>query len=530
MSAGLELEPRTLAEPGSLAARILAGDGPVALPLPGRGIEPVRRPARLGSDAFGVSADAVRPKLERVLAGEGFVVTTGQQPVLFLGPLYVVYKALTAIALADRLERELDAPVVPVFWIAGDDHDWQEIGRTRVIDRQNRLRTLAIEAPAGHQHRSAGQAPLDPAIEALIDELTEVLPPSEFVSFYLERVREAYRPGATVSSAFAETLAAVLDGREYAWLEAVGGPLKRGAVPFFERMIEAPESVLDALDAGASGPEEAGFDPPIARLSGALPLFYDTGSSRERLYMSADGLSAGREGPVEPAAVWRERLAESASDFSPNVSSRPVLESFLLPVAATVLGPGEVAYWSQLPPLFGLFDVPVPAIQARAAFTVIEPRNRELLERLELETDALGDGGDAAVVALTSEARPAAVEDGLSGLRRALGEGLSGAEDAIRRVFPGLRASIGKTRKAMFDAMSELEGHVDAEVRRQQETRIDQIRRLATHLYPDGRPQERVLSPFYHLSRYGDELVAAAARGTAAWLERAPLASPREEG
>lgn len=530
MSAGLELEPRALAEPGSLAARILAGEGPVALPLRRGGVEPISRPARLASSAFGVSADAVRRRLEQVLAGDGFVVTTGQQPVLFLGPLYVVYKALTAIALADRLERELDVPVVPVFWIAGDDHDWQEIGRTRLIDRENRVRTLAIDPTPGHEHRSTGPAPLGPGIEARIREIVEILPPSEFVSSYLDRIRDAYRPDASLSTAFAETLAAVLEGRGYAWLEAGDEALKRAAVPFFGRMLEEPGPVLDALDAGAAGLEEAGVDPPIARLPGALPLFFDTGSSRERLYAGEGGLSAGREGDVEPAAVWRERLAKAPSGFSPNVSSRPVLESFLLPVAATVLGPGELAYWSQLPPLFRLFEVPVPAIQPRAAWTVVESRTRELLERLDLDVDALQDGGDEAVAALTGEARPAAVETGLAGLRRAVGEGLSGAEAAIREVFPGLRASVGKTRKAMFDAVSELEGQIDAEVRRQQETRIDQIRRLATHLYPDGRPQERVLSPLYHLSRYGDELVAAAARSTAAWLDGSSLARPRGEG
>ena len=529
MSAGLALEPRALAPADSLAGRILAHRAPVPLPLNDGGT-PVARAARLGAEAFGVSSEAVRPRLERVLAGEGFAVTTGQQPVLFLGPLYVLYKALTAIELAARLETELGVPVVPVFWIAGDDHDWHEIGRTRVIDRENRLRTIAIEPPAGHEGRPVGPAPLGPEIESRLAELTELLPSSEFAPVYLDWIRDGYRPGATVSSAFACTLAGVLTGREYAWIDAGGTELKRAARPFFERIIEDPAPVLDALEAGAAALEAAGVEAPIARLPGALPLFYDTGTSRERVYAGPDGFAAGREGAPEPAAVWRVRVRETPQAFSPNVSSRPVLESFLLPVAATVLGPGELAYWSQLPPLFERFDVPVPAVQPRAAWTVIEPRNRELLERLDLDVRQLEDGGDAAIAGLTSDARPAPVEEGLSALRRALGEGLSGAEGAIREGFPGLRASVGKTRKAMFDAVAELEGQVDAEVRRQQETRIDQIRRLALQLHPDGRPQERVLSPFYHLARYGDELVATAAARTAEWLDGASLAAPGAEG
>jgi len=530
VSAGLTLEVRALAEPDSLAGRILAGDGPVSLPLLGTdALTPRRRAARSGPEAFGTTSDAVADKLARVLGGEGFAVTTGQQPVLFLGPLYVLYKALTAIELAERLERELGVPVVPVFWIAGDDHDWHEIGRTRVIDRENRLRTLSIDPPAGREGRSAGPSPLGPDIRGRVDELAELLPPSEFVNGYLELLRDTYRPGATLSGAFARTLAGVLDGYGYAWLEAGDDAVKLAARPFFGRMLEEPGRVLDALETGAARLEEGGFEPPIARLPGALPMFYDTGSSRERVYLTDGGFAAGRNAPSEPPDTWKRRLEDAPGAFSPNVSSRPALESFLLPVAATVLGPGELAYWSQLPPLFAHFDVPVPALQPRAAWTVLEARNRELLERLGIAPETLEDGGEAAIAELTGESRPAGVEQGLSALRRALGEGLSAAEAPIREVLPGLRASIGKTRKAMFDAVGELEGQIDAEVRRQQETRIEQIRRLAQHLYPDRRPQERVLSPFYHLSRYGDELLATAAERTRERL-RGALASPVREG
>lgn len=530
MSAGLALEPRALAPAESLAGRLLAGSAPVALPRPG-GASPAPRPraARLEADAFGVSSDAARVRLERVLDGEGFAVTTGQQPVLFLGPLYVLYKALTAIELAARLEEALEVPVVPVFWIAGDDHDWDEIGRTRILDPANELRTLSIGPPPGYEGRPAGPVPLGPQIEERIGELSQLLPASEFAGIYLDLVRDAYRPDATVSSAFARTLGGVLEGLDYAWLEAAGAPVKAASRPFFERMLDAPDAILGALAEGAAALERAGVDPPVPVLPRALPLFHDDGGGRERVYARDGGFAAGRETPAEPTAVWKTRLETEPGRFSPNVSSRPALESWLLPVAATVLGPGELAYWSELPPLFEALDVPLPAIQPRAAWTVVEPRNREFLDRFGLEPDDLEDGGRAAIDELAGEARPETVADGLSSLRRSIGEGLSAAETAIRDVLPGLRASVGKARKAMFDAAGELESQVDAEVRRQQETRIDRIRRLAIHLYPDGRPQERVLSPFYHLSRYGEELTDVARARTREWLSGA-LAAPRGEG
>lgn len=520
MSADLTFVPTPPPPPDSLTGALLAGTAPVELPLAGaESPAPGRREAGLGTDAFRITTPEIGEALERALGGEGFVVTTGQQPLLFLGPLYVLYKALTAIALARRIEISRGAPVAPVFWIASDDHDWEEVGTTRILDRHTTLRTLAIEPPPGFEGRPAGPAPLPESIRARIDDLAQLVPDSEFISHYLSHIRGAYRPGNAVAEAFGSALAGVLRERGIACLDSGSPPVKEASIPLFRRMLEEPRPVLDALEAGARALESGGIEPPIPVLSGALPLFYDTGEGRERLYLDEGGLRAGRDGPVAPGAEWRNRLGEEPMAFSPNVASRPVLESALLPVTATVLGPGELAYWSQLRPLFACLDVPFPRIQPRASWTVLERRPAELLERLSLEPEELADGGDAAVAALTGEERPPAVEESLAGLRRMLGQGMGAVERALGDALPGLRASVGKTRKALFDAVAELGGQVDAEVRRQQETRIEQIRRVAVNLYPDGQPQERVLSPFYFLSRYGDRFVEVAADRTGEWLE-----------
>lgn len=529
MSSDLTFVPTPPPPPDSLTGALLAGTAPVEIPLVGPEDPLPRRPeAALGAGAFAIASSDAGEKLERALAGDGFVVTAGQQPLLFLGPLYVLYKALTAAALAGRIDASHGEPVAPVFWIASDDHDWEEVGRTRILDRHNTLRTLSIDPPPGFEGRPAGPAPLPESIVNQIDDLAQLVPESEFISYYLERIRDAYRPGNAVAQAFARVLATVLGERGIACLDAGSAAVKEASIPLFERMLEDPEAVLRALAAGGRSLESGGVEPPIPLLPGALPLFYDTGEGRQRLYLDAGGIRPGPDGPAAPATEWRDRLRGEPAAFSPNVASRPLLESTLLPVAATVLGPGELAYWSQLRPLFACLDVPFPRLQPRASWTVLERRAAELLERLSLEPEDLADGGDAAVAALTGEERPPAVEESLAGLRRMLGQGMGGVERALGDALPGLRASVGKTRKALFDAVAELGGQVDAEVRRQQETRIEQIRRVAGNLYPDGRPQERVLSPFYFLSRYGDRFVEIAADRTGEWLESALAGAARE--
>ncbi len=516
MSGLPEIHPRRLAPPGTLAAAILADPQAWGLSLLGEAPPAASpRPARIELEAFRTTSPETAERLGRVLAGEGLVVTTGQQPVLFLGPLYVLYKALSAIRTAARIEAALGVPVVPVFWIASDDHDWEEIGQVGVLDDPRGVRTLRLPPPPGFERRPAGSAPLGEAIVERMAELAQLVPETEFTRRYLDPIRDAYTPGATVGGAFGEALAAVLQGFEFAWLDSAEPAVKIAAAGFYRPMLEDPGPALEALNAGVTRVVERGQVAPIAGLPGALPLFWDTGEARERLYAEGGGIRAGKTGDPEPRGTWLRRLEEAPGRFSPNVSSRPVLESWLLPVGATVLGPGELAYWSQLPPLFDARDVPFPALRPRGSWTLVEPRVRRLLARIDAEPEDLADGGDAVVERITREARPETVTSAVAALRDAVGTGMGTVREALAGAFPGLRSAAGKTEKALFDALAALERQIDQAAREAQETRIEQARRAALHLFPERRPQERVLSPLGFLARYGPDLLAELAEAEA---------------
>jgi bacillithiol biosynthesis cysteine-adding enzyme BshC len=478
------------------------------------------RSAPLGIESFGTTSDAIRAKLERVLDGDGVVVTTGQQPVLFLGPLYVIYKALTAIELAREIEERFDVQAVPVFWVASDDHDWDEIGQTTMVGTDSAVRGLRFSAPPGMEQRPAGPTPLPDAIRGTIDALAQMVPRSEFSKRYLDYLDRCYAPGETVGAAFANTLAEVLQGTEYAWLDSADPGLKRASRPFFETMFDDPTGTLAAMDAGDRAVRDSGHDPLIAPMPDGLPIFYDDGAARQRLRHTPDGFVAGREGTAEPIAVWKDRLEEAPERFSPSVSARPALESWLQPVCATVLGPGEIAYWSQLGPVFDHLGVPYPAIAPRSSFVVVEPRIRKILETLDLAVDDLQDDGRAAETRLTAEGRPDAVDASVSALRAAVGEGSSAMTSAIGAELPGLKGAAGKTTKALFDAIQQMDRQIDSAVRERQDVALSKVRRAAAVLWPARRRQERSLSPFYLLARYGDATIAAAREAIAEDVSR----------
>lgn len=502
-------ERLALAAAESLAGRLLAGEGPVILPaIPDPSVS--SRRARLGVDAFGTTSPELREKLSRVLDGDGVIVTTGQQPLLFLGPLYVIYKALTAIEVARGIEREFGVAAVPVFWVASDDHDWDEVGQTTIVSTEGESRTLRLSPPAGMELRPTGPTALPDSSLELVDELSELVPQSEFIPYYLDQLRGSYAPGVTVSEAFARTLAGVLEGHEYAWLDAADPELKTASIDFFDGIFHDPSAVLEAMAAGDRAVRSEGYEPLIAPMDDGLPIFHDDGTARQRIRSVSGGFAAGRDGPVEPAAIWSDRLRASPERFSPNVSARPALESWLMPVCCTVLGPGEVAYWSQLGPVFEALSVPFPTVVPRSSFVAVEPRTRKVLDQLDLEIGDLEDGGEAVERRVTAEGRPESVDAAIASLRASLGERTSALTAAIAAELPGLKGASGKATKALFDAVQEMDRQVDAAVRERQDIVISKIERAASVLWPDRQRQERKLSPYYFLARYGRRTIGNA--------------------
>lgn len=510
-----EIRARPLAPEGTLAGDFVLGRRRAAELLRPPEVEEDRdHRARLGPDAFRVTGEGARRRLEAALEGRGRLVSTGQQPVAFGGPLYVLYKVLSAVTVAERLEAETGEPALAMFWVGSDDHDWEEAGTLRLLDLENELRTVRLGPPAGWAGRPAGAAPLPDRVEDRIDEISELLPESEFVGSYLESIRDTHRPDRALGEAFARLLVRLVAPRPLAVLDAALPAVKRAAAPFLLESVERAREEAEAVRRSSDRVTAAGYELQMPLLEGATHVFRDTGEERLRLYRDGDDVLAGRDGVASPLAGIRERMEEDPGAFSPNVALRPVLEAWLLPVVRTVLGPGELGYWAQLPGLFELRGVPMPAVAPRPSWAVLEGKVAKVLRSFGAEPEEFRDGGASLVDGVVGRSRPPGVDEALADLRSAIGRGLQGVEGAVGDELPGIRSSVGKARSRLFEAVDELEASVDGRVEERQESRIAQIRKAARHLYPDGSPQERVLSPLYYLARYDGAFVEAVERAT----------------
>lgn len=483
--------------------------------------------ARYASLASGLrpSGPVAERQLERVIRERGVVVTAGQQAGLFTGPLYTVYKALSAVRLAEGLERALGLPVLPVFWIASEDHDWEEVSHAHAIDVDNRLQRIEVKAPVDLEKESPPVSRLrfGPDIVDAVRALEQATPDSEFKEEILGPLRAAYRPGAAIPEAFREALGDLLMGTPLCFVEASSPWVKESSRPVLEREWERRRESGDALVEWAKQMEASGYDVQVPVERAATNLFVDGPAGRDRLILVPD---AGRKG--QAAARLRRSglvvgegdvlawLRESPQKVSPSALLRPVVESFVLPVAASVGGPAEIAYHAQTPPLFELHGVRPPPVVPRASFRIVEARIARSLERTGVSADTLAAGPEEAARALARDHIPEPIEGALAELGRTVAAAFERLDPEIAKLDASLQGTSGRARHTIERALEELRSKVTTGVQRRNETLVEQLRKAAVHLWPLGRPQERVLNVYPYLIRYGRSLLAA-------FGERVPL-------
>jgi bacillithiol biosynthesis cysteine-adding enzyme BshC len=428
-----------------------------------------------------------------------FAVVTGQQVSLFGGPLFSLYKALTAIKLAAEFSRA-GTECVPVFWLATEDHDLEEVNHATLLGPEGTLHRLVSSA------RGAENAPVSSVIlgedaQALTASAAEVLGAGEVA----EWLRQGYRPGETLGSAFARLFSHIFSHSGVVLLDASDPELHGLAAPLYRDALSRAAELEQALLLRNRELESAGYHAQARVTPSSTLLFHTENGSRQAIHRSgADFVVGARK---IPAAELQQQLSSDPGGFSANVLLRPVVEDYLLPTLAYVGGPSEVAYFAQAAVVYEKLLGRVTPILPRFSATLVEPRTRRLLERYRVSVADTFHGVEHLQELLAEHAMSKEVHDAFDSAEKAVESSLASLRQSLENFDPTLAEASARSESKMRYQLGRLRSRVaHAELQRQEDIGRH-AEQLIACLFPNKNLQEREVAGISLVARYGPQLL-----------------------
>lgn len=447
---------------------------------------------------------AARASAARLADPATRVVITGQQAGVFGGPLFTLLKALTAMKLAAKVEREHKVPVVPVFWIDAEDHDWPEVSGCTVLDTELAPVAIRVADLEGSGQLPIARLQLTAAGTAAVDELEAALPDSEFKTSIIESLRRAYAPGVGMATAFGTWIEEVLGPHGLVVYDSSDAAAKVLARDVFVKEVSEPGTTARIAAKAGDALVAKGYHAQATLADGTVSLFH---LNSERLPVQVDGDQAF----IGERALTRAELIEEArtnpEHFSPNVLLRPIVQDTVFPTICYVAGPNELAYLGQLKDVYAHFGVPMPLMYQRATATLADSATVRFLKKYELPLTALRAQDEAALNQLLESQLPPSVEQSLAAASAAIAERMAAVAAAVPQIDPTLEGTVKSTLGKLEHEVQSLHNKVIQAAKRRDETLRRQFQRAQALTFPQGHPQEREVGFVWFLNRYGPALV-----------------------
>lgn len=445
--------------------------------------------------------------LNQLSKENALAVVTGQQVGLFCGPLYTLFKTISAIKLSAELKgRFPEFEFVPVFWLEGDDHDLEESNHIHLLNNSSdvvRVEAIFTNGEEENLH-PLSEIKFDASIEQVFQQVDAILPASDFKPAMMQMLTGFYKEGETYSSAFAKTITKLLGKNAILLVDPYDPEVKNILKPIFEKEFQSYPRTSEEVIKRSAELEE---DYHIQVKPRVINLFYIEDGVRRGLEPIGSGISLrGTKRKLMPEQI-RTILESKPESFSPNVVLRPVCQDYLLPTAAYVGGPAEVAYFAQLKGVYEFFEVEMPPLFPRATATIIERRIEKIVEKYQLDfTDGFGDFEvlmKKALAAASPENIPGEFERTTSDIKSSIER----LEPLIARVDPTLKGTMESTVSRIIYLLQHFEEKTTTAYRRKNEQVLQQTKKFQRSIFPNRELQERVLNFTYFYNKYGEEFI-----------------------
>jgi bacillithiol biosynthesis cysteine-adding enzyme BshC len=452
------------------------------------------------SDAGTLTAK-VGENLTKLESEKCLAVVTGQQTGILGGPLYTVLKALHTVLLANELHVKFpEYQFVPVFWQETEDHDLEETTWVDLVTQDFTLKKVRYEPKQNAERAQVGKLKLGKdSLDNFFTQITESVAKTDFSYNILSFYQNCYKEGTTFAQAQAKFLGALLSDDGLLILDPNFRELKKYAAPLFEKEIRTAPELSDAIQDISKKLVTSGYHAQLDP-QGANLFLAENGKrykvTKENGAFHYDDKTASQEDLLDILKKEPER-------FSMNVVMRPLVQDTILPTAAYVAGPGEIAYFAQLKAAYVWAGMDLPLIVPRIGVTFVEDRFEKLLRKYSIETDAFLEDGNEIVKKLLESEQESVIAERFATASDGLDKVLELVRGAVRTAEPTLDGALTTLKGKLITGLKDFEGKTLAAERKKQSGVKQQFEKALAVMAPEGKLQERKLNLLYFLNKYG---------------------------
>ena len=445
---------------------------------------------------LGISHHQQNPLL-KFSDSDALVMVTGQQLGIYGGPLFTIYKTITTILLARKWEKKLNRPVVPVFWLADEDHDFEEIASVGLPGSDGKINMQISQQGKGIP---VSEEIIDPSISSLNESLKSALQQTEFSNKLWESLENSYQEGITHGAAFANLLSSWFS--DYGLLIAGSNEknLKSLVKETFKISVKKADLIHQVLESQSLNLENEFHRQVIVNDSN---LFFLSENGRTKFHRNK------KEWLLNDISFSEDKIISlidlTPEKFSPNVFLRPIIQDVLLPTIGYIAGPGELAYYAQMKGYYEQFDMEMPIIFPRMSATLIENGINRIMEKLPFELCSYNqriEDLESKYIELNSNINIDKIfNDWTSSVNTISKKPIFQTQE----IDPSLKGVIGKLMNGFENERAKLKGRVIKSLKQQEETQLKRIARVKAQIFPAGL-QEREISPIYFMNKFGMDI------------------------
>lgn len=436
-----------------------------------------------------------------------FVITGGQQSGLFTGPVLVIYKAVTIIQAAAHASKLLNKPVVPVFWIAGEDHDWEEANHTYVLTGDLEVSRIRIHKSDDRKTQVGQTAVQADNWSAAIHELSGLLPDSEHKAGILQDLKQIAEESGTLSDYFAKLLGRWFGKYGLILLDSSDPSLREIEQSVFERLIVNNDALGHAYLEAAGQAEKMGFSAQADVAEDAANLFYIHEGERLLLFKRAGKFEDRKRLVSFTQEELLEQVRSHPEQFSNNVLTRPLMQDSLLPVLGTVLGAGEMAYWGLTGKAFKVLGLQMPLLLPRMSFTIVDGAVQKYMDRYELSFREVKDGFAEKREAWLAKQTDLNVDGRFDEMTQAFETLYAPFIEELGTIQRGLLKLGAANQAKIMEQIDFMRRRTKDAVEEANSAALKQWECISQSLFPLEKLQERVFNVFYYMNKYGEEWI-----------------------